>query len=237
VSKPLQLVRSTQEEAPRSEAEKASFISELFERARRGDIPRGRELHTWEPNLLNERHLQAVMMRCMGMKQKDIAISLGYTDSTVSIVLNHPDAHWLIDQLQGLVGVGVTDIDARLKRLTPRAVDAIEEVFDDDCSDPKQLQARVQKARMGFALLEHTQPKATQRVEHDHRVSLQPAAAHLISRALRESSQIEDATYVTIPSGSGGGVEGSGPPTTLPSGTETPPLGGLQSHSLPHDLN
>jgi transcriptional regulator len=236
MSKPLQLVRSS-EGAPRSEAEKASFISELFERARRGEIERRRPLHSWEPDKLNERHLQAVMMRTMGMRQKDIAIALGYTDSTVSIVLNHPDATWIIDQLQGLSGVSVTDIEARLRRLTPKALDCIEAVFDETDDNPKVVSARIQKARMGFALLEHTQPKATQKVEHDHRVSLQPAAASLISRALRESSQIEEANYTVIPPGSGGGVEGSGPPTALPLDTETPPLGGLQSPSPPSELN
>jgi hypothetical protein len=228
MSQPLKLLpRSDDSEA--TQLEKATAISELFDRARRGDIPRGRPLHSWEPDSLNERHCQAIMMRCMGMKQKDIAIALGYTDATVSIVLNHPDATFIIDQLQGFSAVPILDIEGRLKRLTPKALDAIEAVFDDDIGDdPKVVNARVQRARMGFSLLEHNGHGKKSEVKHDHQHSIAPASAALISRALRESREIENAEYSTVGPTPGGGTEGSGPPTVLPPGTEAPPLGGPQ---------
>lgn len=227
MSQPLKLLpRSDDSEI--AKADKATAIAELFERARRGDIPRSRALLPHEPDLLNERHCQAIMMRCMGMKQKDIAAALGYTDSTVSIVLNHPDAQFVIDQLQGFTAISVTDIDTRLKRLTPKALDAIEAVFDDEIEDdPKAVNARVQRARMGFALLEHNGHGKKSEVKHDHQHSIAPASAALISRALRESREIENIEYSVLPA-PGGGAEGSGPPTVLPLGTEAPPLGGPQ---------
>lgn len=228
MSQPLKLLPRS-DDAEIVESNKATAIAALFERARRGDLPRSRPLLPHEPDLLNERHCQAIMMRCMGMKQKDIAASLSYTDSTVSIVLNHPDATFIIDQLQGFSAVPVLDIDARLKRLTPKALDAIEAVFDDEIEDdPKAVNARVQRARMGFALLEHNGHGKKTEVKHDHQHSIAPASAALISRALRESREIESAEYSVVGPTPGGGAEGSGPPTALLSGTEAPPLGGPQ---------
>lgn len=233
MSKPfLTLVKD--EETPESkEARRASAISELFDLARRGEIPRSRELLAHEPLQLNERHLLAIMMRCNGARQTDIAAALNYTDSTVSIILNHPDATYIIDRLQAFSGVDVTDIDSRLKRLTSKAVDAIEAVFDEE-DDPKAVNARVQKARLGFSLLEHTGngPKKEVKHNHQHQITVGGGAAALLSRALRESSEIEEAEY-TIEQGPGGGVEGSGPPKALPSGAEAPPLGASQG--LPVD--
>lgn len=228
MGQPLKLLPRTDDKEV-AEAERASAIAVLFDRARRGEIPRTRELLPWEPDLLNERHCQAIMMRCMGMKQKDIALALDYTDSTVSVVLNHPDAHYIIDQLQGFSAVPVLDIEARLRRLTPRALDAIEAVFDESVGDdPKAVNARVQRARMGFSLLEHNGHGRQREVQHTHSHSIAPSSAALISRALRESREIENAEYSVVGSTPGGGAEGSGPPTALPLGTEAPPLSGPQ---------
>lgn len=242
MSKPF-LALVTDEETPQSkEAQRASAIAELFELARRGEVPRERELYAHEPQLLNERHLQAVMFRaCLGMKQKDIAAALGYTDSTVSIVLNHPDAKYVIDRIQGMSGAVVVDIsariDERLKNLRPRAVDSIEDVFDDPGDEPKVLMAKIQKARMGFSLLEHTGhgPKKQVDVSHEHSFRLDSGSASLLTRALRESDEIEEADYtIEAP---GGGVEGSGSPEAFPSGTEAPPLGASQELSLNPQAN
>lgn len=238
MSKPFLALVKTEESSEEKEVRRASAISELFELARRGEIPRERELYAHEPQLLNERHLQAVTMRaCLGMRQKDIAAALGYTDSTISIVLNHPDAKYVIDRIQGMSGAAVVDIsariDERLKNLRPKAVDSIEDVFDDPGDEPKVLMAKIQKARMGFSLLEHTGhgPSKQIDVKHDHAFRLDSGSASLLSRALRESNEIEEADYtIEAP---GGGVEGSGPPTALPSGTGAPPPGASQE--LPID--
>jgi transcriptional regulator len=243
VSKPfLAIVPNDEESSETKEARRASAISELFELARRGEVPRERELYVHEPNLLNERHLQVVMMRaCLGMKQKDIAAALGYTDSTVSIVLNHPDAKYVIDRIQGMSGAIVVDIsariDERLKGLRPRAVDSIEDVFDDPGDDSKALMAKIQKARMGFSLLEHTGhgPSRQVDIKHDHAFRLDSNSASLLTRALRESNEIEEADYTIETPGSG--VEGSGSPTALPLGTGAPPLGVSQEPSLDPKVN
>lgn len=233
MSKPFLAIVKDEDSSEKKDAQRASAISELFELARRGEVPRERELLPWEPQLLNERHLQAIMMRCMGMRQKDIAAALSYTDSTVSIILNHPDAAYIIDRLQSFSGVDVADIsariDERLKNLRPRAVDSIEDVFDDPGDEPKVLLAKIQKARMGFSLLEHTGhgPQKTVSVAHSHAFHLDNGSASLLTRALRESSEIEEAEY-TIEAPGNGVEQGSGPPNTLPSGTEAPPLGASQ---------
>lgn len=226
MSRPLQLVR----DEPHAETVRQSEISKLFERARAGNLPRSRPLLPHEPATLNERHCQAIMMRVMGMRQCDIAQALGYSDSTVSIVLNHPDAAFIIDALQGYSGTAVTDIDARLKRLTPRAVQAIEEVFDDEIKDDsKAVQARVARARMGFQLLEHTGQKKPQEHAHTHSIgAVTPAAASLIARAIQESRQIEEAEYIIVPTPASGQSEGRGTSPSLPPDTGTPPPSGEQ---------
>lgn len=237
MSKPfLSIVK--EEEGENEAQHRASFISDLFDQARRGAIPRHRELLPHEPATLNERHLQAIMMRCMGMRQKDIAISLGFTDSRVSIMLNHPDATYIIDKIQGLTALSVTNIEERLERLTPKAVDAIEAVFDSDDEDPKAVNSRIAKARLGFSLLEHRGHgvKKPLEVKHEHAFRIDAGAASLLGRALRESNSIGDATY-SVTEGPGSGVEGSGRPEALPSGIEAPPLGVSQGPLLDPKAN
>jgi hypothetical protein len=237
VSRPF-LAVVTAEQVPQSAvAEKRSAIADLFDRVRRGEVPRHRDLLPHEPQKLDEVHLQMVMARILGSKQCDIARTFNYTDGRVSVILNHPDSVWVMNQLQSFAGVEVTDIDSRLKRLSVKAVDAIEDAFDASVEEPKEAMVMMQKARLGFDLLARNGHGPKREVEHRHRHSLQVVdkqSASLIARALKESDAIEEAEYtdadytVLDEIAPGGGVEEPGPPTALPSGTEAPPLGASQ---------
>lgn len=220
------LQRGQEEETIDLDQARRSEIAELFEMARRGEVPRGRELYAHEPLRLNERHLQAVMMRSMGMRQKDIAIALEYTDSTVSIVLNHPDSVFILDQIQAMSAVQASDIDARLQRLNARAVDAIEELFD--AEEIKEAQLASLKARAGFSLLERNLGKK-KTVEHDHkhRLVMDPQSASMMTRALQES-RIVEAELVGYGSPAGGIGQLPGPAPMLPSDTSPPPVSAPQ---------
>jgi transcriptional regulator len=220
----LRLLRAVNEEAP-SEQERRTELSRLFEMARRGEIPRSRELLAHEPLSLNERHLQAVMMRAMGMRQCDIARALDYTDSTVSIILNHPDAAFILDQMAGMSAVDAADIDGRLQRLNSRAVEVIEELFE--AADMKEAQLASLKARAGFTLLERNLGKK-KHVEHEHTHSfkLDPQEVGLLSRALVESRRVEAEMTSFTPAGSM--VQISGPVPALPSDIDPPPVGAPQ---------
>ena len=224
----LKLLKGTQDDLETKEAEKRSAISELFEMARRGEIPRARQLLAHEPIQLNERHLQAIMMRIMGMRQCDIAKALDYTDSTVSIVLNHPDAAYILDRLQAMSAVEVTDIDARLQRLNAKAVDSIEDLFD--ATDFKEAQLHALKARAGFSLLERNLGKKKEvKHAHEHRFMIDQGAASLLSRGLQEARQVEDGNFEyrqLTPVGGMGQDPGLVP--MLPSDTSPPPVGAPQ---------
>lgn len=224
----LRLLKGNEDNLVVSEAEKRSEIAELFELARRGEIPRARQLLPHEPIQLNERHLQAVMMRIMGMRQCDIAKALDYTDSTVSVVLNHPDAAYIIDRLQAMSAVEASDIDSRLQRLNAKAVDSIEDLFD--ATDIKEAQLHALKARAGFSLLERNLGKKKEvKHEHEHRLVIDSGAANLLSRGLQEARQVEEGNFdrrLLTPVGGMGQDPGLVP--LLPSDTSPPPVGAPQ---------
>lgn len=204
-------------------------IQKLFESALAGTLPRTRPLKSWEPDVLNERHITIIMMRASGlMKQREIAEIMGLTEPTVSVVLNHPDAEYLISRLQAARFSTPTDFEVRLQRLNAVAVDAIEELLED-----KEIPA-LRRAPMAFKLLEfngHSKKNpAVKVVDNSTNVTVNPSPTELsrLSRAIEESRQVQDVTYVDI-SGPGGELPAS-PPRQLPpqGGTDAPSIGGPQ---------
>lgn len=222
---PLRLMRGGAQPQLTNDDEKWERISELFTQARENRLPTpGKQPN--EPNTLNELHLQMIMMRAQGMRQREIARVMNYTDSRVSIVLNSPDARYLLDQLHGLMGVGVTAIENRLQLLNERAVESIEEAFDSD--DVKPLE----RAKLGFALLERNGFGVRREVEvqHNHTLQLNPRQESVLASALRESRTIEEVEYVEIPYTPGPqpsiALGASQPASEPPSGGEAQDLGG-----------
>lgn len=212
--------------ADAAEQRRVSEIERLFSMARNGEIPRGRELKPWEPASLSERHLAMVMARAGGSRQCDIALAFGATDSNVSVVLNHPDAVFILDRLQALAAIEPGDIQKRLDRLEEKAVSAMEDFFE----APVSQVGVVERAKMGFALLRQNGRGNPKKVEHDHKHRLQMPAEQvsLLSAALRESRQIEDATVLEISSSPLQQVSPGGEHSLLPPGAAAPPGGGPQ---------
>jgi hypothetical protein len=141
-------------------------MQQLFEAALKGELPRNRDLKPWEPQTLNERHLVMVMLRASGLKQRVIAQSMGATDATVSIVLNHPDSVMLLAKLQGIRATTKPDYMKRLEALTEHAVGTLEDVFE--AIDPDDAKLAIRRAPTAFKLLE-INGYAKKRVEHDHK--------------------------------------------------------------------
>lgn len=207
-------------------------IQRLFERAARGELPRNRPLKPWEPLRLNERHLAIVMMRSGGAEQNAIARVFGLTPSNVSIVLNHPDALFLLSHLQAMRATQPTDAEARLASLSGPALDVIEEVL----SDP-ELPA-VKKSRTAFDILRmngHGSPKPKAPQEVVHRFEASPAQVDALTKALHAVAQpIDEEQYVLAdaanevrsiapPEGGDFVSEGPGSPSGSPADA---PLGG-----------
>ena len=98
-------VLAENEEEIQSEVEKVSTpeipreFTELFEAALHGELPRRRELKPWEPDKLSPRHLEMIMMRASGVAPGIIARFFDVDPSNVSIVVNHPDAKYLMGSI------------------------------------------------------------------------------------------------------------------------------------------
>lgn len=234
-------------EAPESDPRTASFhddrpeIQALFELALEGKLPRERELKTWEPQRLNERHLAMVMMRSGGLKQRQIARAFEATDSNVSIVLNHPDAEYLLSRLAAMKATQPGTIEQRLAALTEPAIGALEAVFDDGLEDGDAKRA-MRRAPLAFKVLEINGHGAKRHVEvdHKHQFSLAGASPEQLSnvaQALRESRQIEDQPVIIVEDSgeatkmlSPGGESPASPPSVLSSDTSAPSISDPQEH-------
>jgi len=212
---------------PENDAE----LEALFSAALEGRLPRQRELKPYEPQTLNERHLAIVMARHAGFKQRQIAQVFGATETNISIIVNHPDAQYILARLSARRGGEETPIQRRLAELNEPALDAIEAVFDPELEiDP------VKRANMGFKVLEangHFRPK---KVEHEHNVQLKGSEQHLglLAAALQESRALPEPIIMEFDPETktfyapGSGVEGSSRPETLPSDTGAPSPSGSQ---------
>jgi hypothetical protein len=177
-------------------------IQALFEAALEGRLPRARDLKPYEPQRLNERHLAMVMMRSGGLKQRQIAQAFGVTDSNASIVLNHPDAEYLLSRLAAMKATQPTDIELRLAALAEPAISTLEDAFV--AEDPTELKNAMRRAPLAFRVLDMNGYGRKQKVEHEHnhkhQLDATPPQLAALASVLRESREIPEADYVVIES-------------------------------------
>lgn len=219
------------------EAQISPEIQRLFELALEGALPRSRELKAWEPQTLNERHLSMIMMRVSGVKQREIAQIFGATDSNVSIVLNHPDAEYLLSRLHAARFSMPNDIEKRLEALNEDAVRVLEELMSDE-----EVSA-LKKTPAAFKLLERNGYGKKQVVEHEHRHRLEANGDQLaqLASALRESRSIEDQPTIEVTDLNEaqrllqGPIPGGEPAVSPPSALSGSPDAGAPSISDPQD--
>lgn len=220
-------------------------IQALFEAALEARLPRKRELKSYEPARLNERHLAMVMMRSGGLKQRQIAQAFEATDSNVSIVLNHPDAEYLLSRLEAMKATQPTDIETRLAALTEPALSALEEAFT--AEDPAELKTAMRRAPLAFKVLEingHGRKKVEHehKHQHQHRLEASPKQMANLAAALRESREIPEADYVVIESSgeaekvlAPGGEQQVSPPSALSPDAGAPSISDSQEPGPPRD--
>lgn len=108
---------------------KRQALDTLFAKAMAGLIPRPRALKSNEPDTLDERHLHAILLRSGGMTQARIADYMGWTESWTSVVLNHPDAQYVLTRIVSYAADNVIDMEARIKAYAPEALDTVVEVM------------------------------------------------------------------------------------------------------------
>ena len=174
-----------------------SEIERLFDLALAAELPRSRALKYYEPARLNERHLAMIMMRSGGVRQCDIAEAFNVTDSNASVILNHPDAEYLLARIQAMKATHPSDIEGRLRALAGPAVDALEDLFADEELAP------IKKAPYAFRALEANGYFKPRESQVDVKVGLSEASTAQLSqltRAIQDASRIQDAVVVeTLP--------------------------------------
>jgi hypothetical protein len=205
----------------------SAYLENLFDLALRGELPRYRELRPWEPKTLQPQHLEWILMRSAGARNQAIASFFGASDATVSIVLRHPDAKYLLSRLAVMRTEGMTDISKRLEALEPLAVDALADVLVEGKEE--------NRVKVAFGVLGRRYGPTKQ---HEHKVTHEFAvpkkSADLLRTALVEGREIPQNHYadfiaeaVVVESGPPGGEgnltdggkssqNGSLPPATSP---------------------
>lgn len=211
-------------------------IEESFQMAMAGLLPRSRELKPWEPEKLNPRHLQILMLKATGLKNRVIARLLNIQEGNVSIVVNHPDSQLILAKMLASASKQVIDVEAKIQAAAP----AITERLIGIAVNSKSEQVA---AKVGFGLLDRAGYGAKQKIEaeHKHSLNVSPEHAHLLSAAIKEATEIEDADYVIVdrdddrgglpPGGQAPGLSEGGLRQDRNSDTDEPPVSSPQHPS------
>lgn len=191
-------------------------MDDLIARAMSGLLPRSRSLKPWEPATLDERHLQIVMMRATGMKQNAIASLLGLQQAWVSVVLNHPDAQYLLTKIVGYAADEVLDVQQRIAAHAGEALDKVVEVM-------RTTQDQRLASANAFELLRMAGHGETKKVSVQAEIAVGKAQVDLLAEAIAEAQQlsaVEGVDYRILASGSGN-VSGESPETAVDSGNSS----------------
>lgn len=182
---------------------KRQMLDSLFARAMSGLLPRSRALRSWEPDLLDERHLQALLLRSGGMPQGAIAQMMGWSESWTSVVLNHPDAQYVLTRLVSYAADNVIDLETRIKGYAPEALDTAVEIMRSSPDEKLRSQNAFELLRMagyGTKRVESEKPAAGVHIGSMTINSVPEAAVNNLASAIREAREIEEVTY-TLPAG------------------------------------
>lgn len=146
----------------------------------------------WEPEVFGQRHKLAVLMHASGMRNKEVAEALGYTQSRVSVILNDPRARAVLETHAQELADSLQDVRLRLKYYANEALDEIiDEVRHAEDARVRQRAAFGILDRAGYSKIEKKFVASAQ-VDAD--------AARVMADALHESKEEEgDSPTYSIP--------------------------------------
>jgi hypothetical protein len=210
-------------------AGKRTSLDTLFAQVMQGGLARGRELKSWEPDRLDERHLNVIMLRASGMDQGKIAQVTGFTDAWVSVILNHPDAQTVLAKIVGYAADNVLNLNHRIQATAGEAFDKVVNVMR---TSPDEALA----SRNAFEILRMAGYGPVERKAVTHQFGLSDEGARELAQAMREAASIKSLDYAefTVVQGPGSVVGGS-PATSAVTGQTSggaPPTGGSQVPAL-----
>lgn len=203
---------------------KRQALDSLFARAMGGLLPRERQLKSYEPDTLDERHLHAVLLRAGGMPQNKIAAFMGWEESWTSVVLNHPDAKYVLTRIISFAADNVIDMEARIKAHAPEALDTVVEVMRSSQDEKLRSNNAFELLRMaGYGSTKKADGPTINAQNVQINQGVPPKAIDNLADAIRESRQIAEVIY-TMPAESGPvGVLASTPGFVGAQGSGTPP--------------
>lgn len=185
------------------EAYQKKTVEELFDMALNGQIPRGRELKTGEPESLSPQHLQWVLMRSMGFKpgqivQQEILQGRPVTLNRVSVILNHPDSQFLLHRLMSYRAENhIGDVSERIRAHAHELVD----IALHHARNVKKENASRQSV---FDLLKMGGYGAVEKKQVEHSFSLPAAQANQLTGAIQEASALRQRRIETLEVGTAG---------------------------------
>jgi hypothetical protein len=220
-------------------------MEELIARCLSGLLPRSRPLKSWEPDTLDERHIQAILLRATGMKQNAIASVTGWEESWVSVILNHPDAQFILTKLLSYAADNVIDLTTRIKATAPEAFDTVVTVMRTSNDEKLRTANAFEILKMAGYGARPTGPapivnqQNTTNVQVNVATSVPTKGLGLLADSIREAKQIGEVRYVqtmgelegaSAPLIGQGGDSGVAPASLSASGQEDgsrPPATGL----------
>lgn len=186
-----------------------------------GKLGRGRSLRYWENLKLKPVHLQMLMAKAAGYTNRAIARQFDYDEARVSVIVNHPDASSVLAHLISYQAENLLDIKARIQSHAGEALDTV-------LTAMRTAPESAQRAAIGFRLLDRAGYSAVQKSETVHKFEMPAEQANALTKALRESSEVQEADWEITPEttapaqvggvgDSKGGEEsvGSGPPDVV----------------------
>lgn len=217
---------------PFSEGARTERLNSLMVSTLDGKLGRGRSLRYWENLKLKPVHLQMLMAKAAGYSNRAIARQFEYDEARVSVIVNHPDAASVLAHLISYQAENLLDIKARIQAHAGEALDVV-------LTAMRTAPEAQQRAAIGFRLLDRAGYSAVQKSETVHKFEMPAENAAALTRALNESSEVQDTDWEIVPdkaaAGQVGGVgdseEGKGSVGPNPSDVMEPPHNG-QSEPL-----
>lgn len=148
-----------------------------------GSVARGRYLKYWENLRLKPIHMQMLLMKAAGYTNASIAETVHYDPSRVSVVVNHPDAQYLLSHLVSYQAERLLDVNARIQAHAGEALDTALMLMRTGKEEVRE--------RVSFKLLDRAGYGAIQKSETVHKVEMPVAQAENLSVAVREAMQVE----------------------------------------------
>lgn len=180
-------------------------IADLIDKALKGELPRERSPHTWEPQVLTPVHVQMVLDRAMGFQLKEIAERWDYTAAQVANVLAQPDAQTILSTILSMQADKLVSMEDRFAALAPEALNVKVEILRNPEASP------LVRDRVASDLLDRAGygPRKKLDIDTTHRILLPAQAATGLRAVLEESRRVASVDYSRFLQKPGGEVAGT----------------------------